>query len=246
VKKINTFNIFLLGYNLYYIKISTIYGNTLVKKGSEPFLLHCLKSSKETLEQINWCSSVQKEMGNWINKFSKYKKESHLSKEDMEKLRGDVEKWYSIIRNESKYSFFIEEDKRMVIPNKLYSGASEFFSDRHNWEKLENQTKKDLNDACLCLLYDLPTPACMILFRALEGSLRNYYKLKCNIDEKINWGQILSSLKKYPNIDESLLNHLDYLRKNFRNPVEHPDISFSIREAENIFGMVIDTIEKLS
>ena len=112
MKKISTFPIFLIGYNLYYLRMATVYNNTLVKRGSEPFLLKCIRSTQETLEEINCSPLVQKEMVKWINKLSKYKKESHLSQKDKDELKENVIRWYEILRNElsQKFCFFIEDN----------------------------------------------------------------------------------------------------------------------------------------
>jgi hypothetical protein len=76
--------------------------------------------------------------------------------------------------------------------------------------------------------------------------LRKYYKKKTRkgLTDFVNWNDMISQLKN-TNADNMLLGHLDYLRKNLRNKLSHPDAVLSQKDAENIFPMIVTTIETI-
>ncbi len=42
-----------------------------------------------------------------------------------------------------------------------------------------------------------------------------------------------------------LLNNLDNIRTSFRNPTQHPDKVYDIQEAQDLFGLSIDVVNRM-
>jgi hypothetical protein len=55
------------------------------------------------------------------------------------------------------------------------------------------------------------------------------------------WGPMTAELraKKAPKPSEKLLAHLDGMRIHFRNPTQHPDLFYTLDEAEDLLNQTI-------
>jgi hypothetical protein len=58
--------------------------------------------------------------------------------------------------------------------------------------------------------------------------------------------QTLRNKKRKPRPDETLLNHLDHIRRNFRNPTDHPDKSYDLDEVQDLFSLVADVLNRIA
>jgi len=46
--------------------------------------------------------------------------------------------------------------------------------------------------------------------------------------------------------DPLILDHLDHIRRSFRNPTQHPDKIYDIQEAQDLFGLCVDAVNRMS
>jgi hypothetical protein len=46
--------------------------------------------------------------------------------------------------------------------------------------------------------------------------------------------------------DETLLNNLDDVRMHFRNPTQHPEKTYDIEEAQDLWGRCVDATNRMS
>jgi hypothetical protein len=44
---------------------------------------------------------------------------------------------------------------------------------------------------------------------------------------------------------QTLLDHLDHIRHNFRNPTQHPEAIYDIDEAQDLFNLTTDALVRL-
>lgn len=140
------------------------------------------------------------------------------------------------IVNEGVYSL----EKLMNYPEKMFAVGI--------FEKLPEIAKYDLRESFLCLPFSRATAAAFHILRATEAVLKEVYKLniKRNRLDKPTWGDMTSALKKRRNIDQGLITRLDYIRLNYRNETDHPLLKYSPKDAENIVGLCVEVIEKMS
>ena len=100
------------------------------------------------------------------------------------------------------------------------------------------------------LAFELPTAAAFHFLRGTEEALRDFYLKSVKRDrikEPRMWGPIVSHLrtrKKPP--PALLLDNLDSLRSNFRNPTQHPEKVFDLDEAQDLLALAIDSINRMS
>lgn len=106
----------------------------------------------------------------------------------------------------------------------------------------------DLTNACRAIAFSLPTAAAFHLMRATEGTLRLYY---CTIVKRgrvasLMWANMITHLRKRRDAPKkSILDHLDNIRVNFRNPTQHPEARYDIDEVQDLLAVSIDVISRM-
>ena len=237
-------NCFYLGFKLCKLKQLTSY--TVMLNGEETPLKLLKGLNSDFIWKID--RELSEEISNYINEIErKYKKkqEKYLDNQDSEVFKEKIIKWIERISANIKNRRVIELFKGGNISyEQLIQGPESFFLDYPGiWKKLTDITKSDLSDACKCLLYKLPTPTAMLSLRSIEDALRIYYKHVKNEDYgSKTWKGILDELLKVEGIDDTLVGHLNYIRKNKRNLAAHPDKIFKQNEAGTILLSVVETI----
>lgn len=170
-----------------------------------------------------------------------------LDEDDGDSLAEAAKRWAHMIREE------VRKEKRVSISNeglfdseRAMENTEELFSDKAVWEKLPQQTKNDLQEACRALAFDCFTSAVIMALRAVEEQLQTWYKEETKRDiEDRTFGQVLSELDDSFSDDKPpILSHLDYL-KDRRNQVAHPERSPGKQEAESTIVMVRETITSI-
>jgi len=51
--------------------------------------------------------------------------------------------------------------------------------------------------------------------------------------------------RKKKKLPDTLLESLDYIRKSYRNPTNHPEAVYSLDQAEDLLGLCIDVTNKM-
>ena len=118
------------------------------------------------------------------------------------------------------------------------------------FDNLTQVAKHDLSYACKCIAFECSTAAAFHVLRCVEECVRvlhnAYFPRK---DSSKAWGPLIKELSekpKNPKPDETLIEHLNHLRKRFRNPTDHPEKIYEIEEAEDIVHMAVDVINRVS
>lgn len=115
--------------------------------------------------------------------------------------------------------------------------------------KLSSIAKFDFVSACRAVAFGLPTAAAFHLMRCVEATLRDYY---CHIIKRsrvkgLMWGPMLIHLRKRQDAPpKALLDHLDNIRINFRNPTQHPDARFELEEVQDLLSVSIDVLNRIA
>lgn len=125
-------------------------------------------------------------------------------------------------------------------PQELF--ASGVFKD------LPNLCKFDFGEACHCIAFSLPTAAAFHTMRGTEGVLRHYYfsRVKRNRIERLMWGDIVNELRKQKRPpSKPLMDNLDNIRVNFRNPTQHPDARYDLDEAQDLLAISVEVVNRM-
>lgn len=117
------------------------------------------------------------------------------------------------------------------------------------YEQLSETAKRDFRLACLQIALNQPTAAAFHLMRCAEDHVRKLYRCfkKTNRTENPNWGQITRELtsKRAPKPSKKLIDHLDGIRFNFRNPTQHPEVFYTIDDAQDLLNQTITAINMI-
>jgi hypothetical protein len=210
----------------------------LIKEGEK--LLNNVKST-EFQVSIEAFSMLEK----FINNLQVLPDEILSSSESLE-LSGIMQKLEIVVWSEAKTkSVFIVSEKRYSL-NVLLNHPENMFTNGI-FENLNNLARYDFAEGLLCIVFSRPTAASFHVLRSTEGVLKDLYfkKVIRKREKKPMWGNMVNALKK-KRIDEKLLDRLDYIRENFRNPTDHPKDIYTIDEAEDIIGICTEVIGKMA
>jgi hypothetical protein len=119
-----------------------------------------------------------------------------------------------------------------------------------SFEKLSTIAQFDLASAGRCLLFGESTAAAFHILRATEDTLKAYYFYHRRKDRLIRpmWAQMITQLraKKTNKPSQVLLDSLDLVRNSYRNPTQHPEAIYDIDQAQDLFGVCLDLISKMT
>jgi len=117
------------------------------------------------------------------------------------------------------------------------------------FEKLDEIARHDISSSCRCLLFGEATASAFHILRATESVLKHYYfhHKRQNRLSKPMWANMVDQLraKTRNKPPETLLNALDLIRSAYRNPTQHPQATYEIDGAQDLFGVCLDVIGKM-
>lgn len=114
---------------------------------------------------------------------------------------------------------------------------------------LSTVAQYDLAEAGKCIAFERPTAAAFHLMRATEETLRGYYCHHVRRDrlDPMMWFGMVQALQTHRTAkkNQALHRNLDNIRLSFRNPTQHPDKVYDIQEAQDLFGLCVDVINRM-
>ncbi|MDC9521147.1 hypothetical protein [Pseudoalteromonas sp. R86517] len=145
--------------------------------------------------------------------------------------------------------------KTYTIPSRRYNTEfllnkpDKLFKNGH-FEKLSELAKQDISSSSRCILFGEATASAFHILRATEDVLKNYYFYHRRQKRlpKPMWANMLEQLKAKKNNKppKNLLDSLDMIRANYRNPTQHPEATYNIDTAQDLFGVCLDVIGKMA
>lgn len=143
---------------------------------------------------------------------------------------------------------FVPTEKRFPVQRLLYDVRS-LLRDG-TLDRLPPQAAMDLMNAARCLAFECTTASAFHSLRATESVLRHFYSevIKRNrIKGHWGWKAMTDQMsKRRTPPSKTLLDNLDALRGNFRNPTAHPEATYDVSGAEELFGACIDVINRMT
>ena len=179
-----------------------------------------------------------------------------LEKSENESMTGEQARELASIMNDLRLTLdaeiqgiyaFTTTPKRLDSGKLLKDVASLFAP--HTYDSFPDIAKYDFVEAGKCTAFELPTSAAFHILRATEANLRHYYKsmIKQKRIASEMWGPIVQDLRKRNKTKKytTLNNHLDNIRLSFRNPTQHPESTYDIHEAQDLFSVCIDANNRM-
>lgn len=239
-------DIFYLGSNLEWLEYQTKIREEA--KGEES-IVYYLEATENFLKSYKYTHPCcLKGIRHWKKKLNKYKLGEKISVNDAVELSKAASHWKEHFTSYLVAHYFWEVNpKGFTDPHTLLKEPATFFEKRANWKKLSQTAKYDLSDAFRSLCFELPTPAAFMLWRACEDTLRRYHVKKLNTQLKgfLDWYRITRDLEASGRIPGHIIDTLDLIRNNYRNPVAHPDERYTQKQTERLLHYAIDLLESM-
>jgi hypothetical protein len=174
---------------------------------------------------------------------------SRLTNKQAEMLADAISSVKKTLRAEAEEKkAFVTSPKRWDVERLLTDPGSMF--GEGVYEKLDSHAAYDFEEACKCIAFERPTAAAFHNMRGTEATLRAFYcytvRRKRLAKEKQMWGPMLDQLKgRSIPPPKALLDNLDSIRFNFRNPTQHPDEIHTIDSAQDLLGLTIPAVNEM-
>jgi hypothetical protein len=172
-----------------------------------------------------------------------------VSEESGALINAEIEKIDPALDAEmSLRSAYVLTKKRYPLPTLLDEPISLLGA---NAEKTLTQTSiMDFSLGCRQIALSEPTAAAFHLMRMLEEQVKVLYFAfkKTKRLEVPLWGLMTAQLKakNAPKPSEKLLSHLDGMRQHFRNPTQHPELFYTLDEAEDLLSQTITAVHMIA
>jgi len=145
-------------------------------------------------------------------------------------------------------SMYLVTDKR-IDTQRLLNDVSGLFAPGV-FENLPDLAQYDLREAGRSIAFELNTAAAFHALRATEAVLRFLYcrLVKRNRCDPPLWHPIVSELrsrKRKPLVPGALLDDLDSIRRNYRNPTQHPEMTYTSDTAQDLFNACSGAINRI-
>lgn len=118
------------------------------------------------------------------------------------------------------------------------------------FEALPEVAQKDMQEAGKCLALHRATAAAFHTLRATESMIKKTYLhyIRRNRLKKPMWFGMVEALRKKSRNKPSgeLLDQLDIIRENYRNPTQHPEKIYDIEEAQDLFGNCVSALNLMT
>ena len=235
----SAFGVYKLGYNLERLEwaIATI---------ESPAELASFFGGLRLYEQVQSFEDIGREAKDLNDSLSK-NADKVVSDSIKDKLREARTRW-DILARERIGDLYLCIPSSKINPKNLIKGVGSFLSEEC-LSSLNRIEKRDLLDACGCILVGSPTAAEHIALRAAESLLRRWYKYKTGTElEYKTWGLVLDKLvKEYPEETKrpTELGSLGYLKQR-RDEVAHPERISTSTEADATLMTVFSLVERLT
>ena len=183
-----------------------------------------------------------------LEEMSKRDPEYKLTTEDAERVRtaaNDVRKTFSA--ETSGVFTYLVTDKRIDV-YKLLSDTPALFAPGI-LNSCPEITRYDFAEAGKCIAFERPTTAAFHVLRGTESVVQVIYKRYIRpAQPNLTWGQMthaLAAKTKGKRPPQTILHNLEHIRINFRNPTQHPDKIYDIQEAQDLFSLCVDAINRI-
>lgn len=148
---------------------------------------------------------------------------------------------------EAKKQQLYQITEKRYSSDKLLEKVDSLFA--HNvFDSMPEIAKFDVKEACSCILFERCTAAGFHLMRAAEAVVKDLYERlsgSLNVPGNGTWGAYetaLAALTTPPNTE--FMEQLRHIRKNFRNPTQHPDKKYDLDEVQDLLNLCIDLINR--
>jgi hypothetical protein len=118
------------------------------------------------------------------------------------------------------------------------------------FNSLPEIARYDFSEAGKCIAFERPTAAAFHLLRGTESVLRDFYGRMVRRNRITNrmWGPIVADLrtKRMAASYAALYNDLDSIRVHYRNPTQHPEKTYDMSEAQDLWSLCVAVVNRMT
>ncbi|MCD4683719.1 MAG: hypothetical protein K8R86_10590 [Bacteroidales bacterium] len=244
MKEIDIYSYYAFGFN-YNIFKKGLHGKTIEK---------ALDSIDGYLEKINELelqvtSQIVWELEEIADELREKKQEETLSIELADKIKKITNDADQTLDAELQLKKVLTVTPKRFNLEMLLNSPSKLLA-KNSWGKMPIIAQADFKSGTRCIAMNLSTAGAFHLMRCVEEMVKQLYFcfVKQKRMKKPMWGTMVDKLKtkKRPRPNLELLDQLDMLRKNFRNPTQHPEKFYSTDEAQDLLNSTIVAINMIT
>lgn len=239
MKRKTIYSYYAFGYN--YRLLRALKEGDSVHGGSNSTLAR-IEGLFEKLEELDLqvTQMVAKDLEDLRDELFELPKDTKLSKEHAERAREALSAIDPTLDAELQLrDAYIITPKRYDI-KKLLDRPQEVLG-KQCYPKLTDRSKRDFALGCRCIAFSQPTAAAFHIIRATEEMLRELYRTRTQKKDRpsvLLWAPMVDALrmKKTRKVKAELLDQLDMIRRNYRNPTQHPELFYDIDSAQDLLS----------
>lgn len=241
MKKQNIYNYYMFGYNYYVLRYRS--------EGMEiKILIRTMKELFDYLEdlELNVTKTAAKDLSGILKEIGKKDLKEKVSSRLAMEITRAINKIDVTLDSELQLrEAYIITEKRFEI-DRLLNKVEKLFAEGV-FEKIPPLAQYDFGEVGECIAFLLPTAAAFHMLRATEGIIKMYYlaTIKRRRIKKLMWGDMVNHLRERKRAPKTLLDSLDNIRENYRNPTQHPEARYNIDEAQDLFSVCIEAVNKI-
>ncbi len=246
MRQVPIYSYYAFGYNYRLLRSSPIVGSVHGKDG----LKNSLNDFFEKLDELNLevTKAVAADLYTLHQELDDIPKDVNVSSELSDKVITAMNNLDSTLDGELGLRIaYILTPKRFDLSNLL--NKQKLLFGKNVPSHLSFQAKNDVVLGFRCIAFELPTAAAFHLLRATEEMIRQlYFKVirYHRIKNPMWYGMVDALRKRKKNKPKAeLLDHLDAIRKNYRNPTQHPDKFYDIDEVQDMASMCISALNMI-
>lgn len=176
----------------------------------------------------------------------KMKKDYQITGEEAKQIENIMDDFNNTITAEIiEVEAYIITDKRMSV-DKLVNDVGSLMAP-NVFDELSSIVQYDFQEAGKCIAFERATAAAFHALRGIEGTLRMFFeRITQTPPLGLMWGGIVVQLRRHSSPPPgAILDHLDSMRRNYRNPTAHPDKIYDIEGVQDLFSEALAVINQM-
>lgn len=217
-------------------------GKSMVKHSLEMIITSVDELNLLVTANLRWFLDLKE----YKEKFDEKNSDYLVTKEDVIEISSLMHNIKETIDAELQgRNVFVITEKRMKVTNLLDDIKKLFAQDV--FINLPDLPRFDFNESGKCIAFERPTAGAFHILRGMEGIMRWLYdKLTNSAGCSFNWGKIITNLKNISNPPpHEILDQSDAIRVNYRNPTAHPELIYTIDDAQDLLSECIAVVNRI-
>ena len=243
-KNINDYVSFGRGINyLRFVSLGVPYHpKNFVKDSFEKLIRNIDELNLEVTSKVDWFREIKE----YKERLDKTSSDFKLERKDVKKIFNLMNKIERVISAELQGRIvFVITEKRIKV-EKLLDEIKDLFA-QNIFNELPDLPRFDFKEGGKCIAFERSTAGAFHILRGMEGIVRWFFdKFTSSSGCKDDWANIVKNLKSLSVPPPSeILDQLDAIRVNYRNPTAHPELTYTNDEVQDLLSECIAVVNRI-